>query len=469
MPKLADKALITKRESKFIEFKQGFDCDSKGEWCEVIKDFVAIANSGGGIVVFGLGDTGEPVDTDLTKIAALDSADVSNKIGAYIGTNDFDFAIIDLEKDGNKLVAFLIKPAATPYIFEKPGAYTDPLGKQKSAFAIGTCYFRHGAKSEPGTNDDLRKSIARQIESFRKEWINGVRKVVEAPIGSQIIVESQESKSSEIANVKLSSELDAMPIRLTRDIEGVAGTLLHEEISGAIFQEINNVIDTNRFLFPDQGRFSLGLQAYYRIYAERHHVRQPAEEIVQLLHLGITEYCPFLHWCGKLPDVTIAEHLVGLVLWPKGNEAHTLLRIVSLFGERCFEWLESKFIKKWGTYSQPPAVYWRLIGLRSKIGKGDARLEASHLSLQSQFSFESTSTKSVRELLADQATCNAFLSKACLEVFQGDKAYKGIARDLDYLANGELIISRGIEISGLLEELVGDQLPGDASESSESE
>lgn len=47
------KALATKRESKHVEFKQTFNPSLPGEWCELIKDIVAIANSGGGIIVFG--------------------------------------------------------------------------------------------------------------------------------------------------------------------------------------------------------------------------------------------------------------------------------------------------------------------------------------------------------------------------------------------------------------------------------
>lgn len=54
MPGLLEKALSAKRESKHIEFKHSFDPTSMGEWCEVINDIVAIANSGGGIIVFGL-------------------------------------------------------------------------------------------------------------------------------------------------------------------------------------------------------------------------------------------------------------------------------------------------------------------------------------------------------------------------------------------------------------------------------
>lgn len=42
------KALTAKRESKHIEFKEGFNPSEARDWCEIIKDIVAMANSGGG-------------------------------------------------------------------------------------------------------------------------------------------------------------------------------------------------------------------------------------------------------------------------------------------------------------------------------------------------------------------------------------------------------------------------------------
>ena len=50
MSHLIQKALSAKRESKYVEFKQSFDPNSAREWCEIIKDIVAIANSGAGLL-----------------------------------------------------------------------------------------------------------------------------------------------------------------------------------------------------------------------------------------------------------------------------------------------------------------------------------------------------------------------------------------------------------------------------------
>ena len=47
-------AIRAKRESKSIDFKEKFDPTSDCDWCEVVKDIVAIANSEGGFIIIGL-------------------------------------------------------------------------------------------------------------------------------------------------------------------------------------------------------------------------------------------------------------------------------------------------------------------------------------------------------------------------------------------------------------------------------
>ena len=74
MANLIEKALLVDRESKYIEFKSIFDAESNQDWCEIIKDIVAIANSGGGIIIFGLESDGSPSGNDVSAISELDPA-----------------------------------------------------------------------------------------------------------------------------------------------------------------------------------------------------------------------------------------------------------------------------------------------------------------------------------------------------------------------------------------------------------
>lgn len=95
-------------------------------------------------------------------------------------------------------------------VFTKEGAYHIPGEKRSGiAFARGTVYFRHGAKSEPGNSDDLRDVIGRQLQVVRKEWLDGVQMIAEAPTGSQIKVLPP--------TVRQSEEPEAIPIRIVDD------------------------------------------------------------------------------------------------------------------------------------------------------------------------------------------------------------------------------------------------------------
>jgi nucleoside-diphosphate-sugar epimerase len=67
-----------------------------------------------------------------------------------------------------------------PIVFENPGTYPDG-SRQKTAFARGTVYFRHGAKSEPAIQDDMRNSFERLLSRRQRGILKDVRRIVTAP------------------------------------------------------------------------------------------------------------------------------------------------------------------------------------------------------------------------------------------------------------------------------------------------
>jgi hypothetical protein len=186
--KFLERAENARTESKYVDFKSEFDVTSGPEWCEIIKDIVAFANSGGGVIVFGVNNDASNANFDTSAIYQLDVADITNKIEPYTGYHFADIEVIEVKRDGDMRAAFIIGGADTPIVFTRPGADVMVKGKQRPAFARGTVYFRHGAKSEPGTRDDLMGWREKTIESARKTWMQGIRKVIEAPAGHAITV-----------------------------------------------------------------------------------------------------------------------------------------------------------------------------------------------------------------------------------------------------------------------------------------
>jgi hypothetical protein len=180
-------------ESTSVDYKASFDATAAADWLEVAKDIVALANSGGGAIIFGIADDGTASAFDCAALNALDPATVTDKIFRYTGQQFRAFTFLKAVRKGRPLFAIAVERTSVPIAFSKPGTYDVGGGKQKTAFSAGTVYFRHGAKSEPGNSDDLREFVEYRIEEMRKAWFEGIVKVVEAPAGAhvQVIVPDQ--------------------------------------------------------------------------------------------------------------------------------------------------------------------------------------------------------------------------------------------------------------------------------------
>jgi len=209
--KIIEKAKNAKRESKYIEFKDRFHTNSLHDWCEIIKDIIAMANSGGGYILFGVNNDGTPSIYDISSVLKLDPAIITDKIAKYTGQQFSDFEIEEIDKNGHKVPILIIYSSDIPIIFTKPGTYQIDSGKQKAAFGKGTIYFRHGAKSEPGNSYDLLKAMEKKIEEVKKSWLTGIRKVVTAPIGHVVQVLPP--------NIAMSTSPNAIPARITNNKE----------------------------------------------------------------------------------------------------------------------------------------------------------------------------------------------------------------------------------------------------------
>jgi hypothetical protein len=184
-----DEALELNHETQSVDFKRQFDPSSSAEWCELTKDLVAMANSGGGVILVGLEDDGTPVVAQSPLGGkTLDPADIANKVFRYTGKHLRDVQVIPKTKARQEIIAIAVPAVRIPFVFSQPGTYQIPGGKQKTAFGLGTLYFRHGAKSEVATTEDLRMAFDRELIARREEWLGNIRRVIEAPPGSVVQV-----------------------------------------------------------------------------------------------------------------------------------------------------------------------------------------------------------------------------------------------------------------------------------------
>ena len=179
------------RESRMIDFKEILDIDSKGDWCELIKDIIATANSGGGTLLIGVKDDGKKSGYPHKNFLDYDSAKVADKISSYLDIEYTDFEIIEIMRYDKKVACMICYPSLPPRIFKKPGDYSVENGKLKTAFQKGVLYTRKGTRSIPALSSDLTIMLNREINSRRKSWLGNIKKIVQSPYDYNVHVVSK--------------------------------------------------------------------------------------------------------------------------------------------------------------------------------------------------------------------------------------------------------------------------------------
>lgn len=143
---------------------------------QVVRDVAAMANSGGGVIV-------------LDGQAGVDEELIHEQLAHYAEPEFESFAVEPLERGGRPSVAVVVDGVRNaPLVFTRSGRYRDANGGEHVAFVRGGLYFRHGAKSEPATGEDVREFIRRQLEATRTQWLANIRQVMHAPDGAEVAV-----------------------------------------------------------------------------------------------------------------------------------------------------------------------------------------------------------------------------------------------------------------------------------------
>jgi len=253
--------LKAKRESRHLDFKSTFDPSNPREMLELLKDLVAMANSGGGVIAIGLENDGSPSRANTQAILNLDPAKIADQVRSYTG-EDFDkFEVKEAKKKRQQLALIYVGSAESPIVFTKPGTYPVEDNKQRTAFSQGTVYFRHGAKSETATSKDIRGFIDRYIGNYKKRIFGDVRKVIDAPPGHEVrvlpreVIESSDPAAIAIRRVddpnapayRFVPSDDKYPSRQKEVIDKVNSKLENSKITSFDIQAIRKVhqVDAN--------------------------------------------------------------------------------------------------------------------------------------------------------------------------------------------------------------------------------
>lgn len=183
--RLLERARTAQRASKYVALRGSFDRADDGAWLELVTDLVALANSGGGVVVVE--------GADAAAVQQLGPARIADRLARYSGEQFDAIDVHTLQRNGSPAAAIVVgSPAAAPLVVE------------------GYAYFRHGAKSVPSTSADLAAFIERRLVIARRDLLAGIKKVITAPAGAEIVaIQRTDEQPGEPSRIRITTDEDA--------------------------------------------------------------------------------------------------------------------------------------------------------------------------------------------------------------------------------------------------------------------
>jgi hypothetical protein len=172
------RALEAQRQSKHVVFRAAIDPTSDAQWCELVRDLVALANTDGGVLVLGVDRHGMPVGLDPAAFHALSRASVTERVRSHTGYDLPELSVRRLEKGGRALLAFIVERTHAPIPISKAGAAADGRASQLVAGAV---YVRRGGRSVPATRSDMSAMIERRLDDERAAWRHRLLEMTRVP------------------------------------------------------------------------------------------------------------------------------------------------------------------------------------------------------------------------------------------------------------------------------------------------
>jgi hypothetical protein len=193
------------RGNDSVAIESAFDDKSDRDWCELVRDITALANSGGGQIRIG---------------ALVDEDQIHRKLAEATDSDFADVSIASLEQSGGSITVITVGPAHFPIAVSKAAVcdLSAAAAGSDDVYQAGTFYFRHGEKTEPGTTADMRAFFERLVRRVSRRWLRGIRRVLSAPIGSVVGAtpkqQAAKRKKRDLANLQ--------PVRIVTDPEAPA-------------------------------------------------------------------------------------------------------------------------------------------------------------------------------------------------------------------------------------------------------
>jgi hypothetical protein len=179
-------------ESPILDYKADFDRESPRAKLELVRDVIAIANSGGGRIVVGHDEVRRTgVTRDVVEV--LDSAKVAEWLRNYASPAPIHLSheIEEISRD-RFLITLGVSRAEFPVVISKRGLWKGADRKEhRPVFELGDVFVRHSTRTERANYEDFRQWIVKATESERSTILDRLTTLVNLPEGTELQLISQ--------------------------------------------------------------------------------------------------------------------------------------------------------------------------------------------------------------------------------------------------------------------------------------
>ena len=195
------------------ERKVAFVPGTRG-WAELAKDIVAMANSGGGIIVFGIADDGRRVGLANSLVSTLDPAKITDQLRRKAPAAAVGSSYHEANYYRRTYGVLVIQPLPVPLIFDTEWSYPDDAGTPRVAIRPGVLYVRTPGRSAPGTQADLQALWQRSVEDASRQLLARIERVAALPLGAELIAVPEGDPAQ---GYFLRSDGRGQPVRVVED------------------------------------------------------------------------------------------------------------------------------------------------------------------------------------------------------------------------------------------------------------
>ena len=176
-------------ESKLKDYKIAFAPNDAKARVDLVKNLVAMANAGGGQIIFGRNETETPGLDDAT-CTALDSARLDDFVRKYIVPAPMEISHdIQVMDNGRFVLTLTVAAARYPIVMARKGDWKGmDSRKDSSIFLKGDIWTRHSSKTERVHFEDLRQWVERAKRDERERILSRITHLANLPEGTEIQV-----------------------------------------------------------------------------------------------------------------------------------------------------------------------------------------------------------------------------------------------------------------------------------------